>query len=82
MTEYTVEHSTTINKIGHEEPTLRVFFERGTIIDYPDVSVELAEGLSKSQEPGRFFVDKILPDRKGRAVKHERAPYTFTVQGS
>lgn len=80
MKEYQVKNSEAIRLIQHEDPTLRVFFKLGTIVDYDDISVELAEGLANAEEPGRFFVQHIIPDRRGVPVKNELAPFTFTVR--
>ncbi len=71
MRDEIVENSA-IARIKHDGTTLRVFFKAGTVYDVPDVSDELVNNLVKADNPGRYFVRSIMPDRDRVMVDADR----------
>lgn len=63
---YEVPNSKSIQCIVHNGEVLRVFYSSGAIFDYDDVSDQLVAGLVHAEQPARYMVDQIMPDRKGR----------------
>lgn len=68
MREAQILNSNAIKHILHDGTTLRVTYYSGGCYDYEDVSDELVSSMIKAEEPGRFMLVNIMPDRKGTPV--------------